>query len=203
MFTGIVEERGIITDVERQAGGARLRIEAPTIADGAEVGASIAVDGCCLTVVERGDGWWTADAVTETLERSTLGGLRPGDHVNLERPTRLGDTLDGHLVQGHVDGVGQVAAREPLLDGSTRVSIACSPSLVRYVVEKGSIAVDGISLTVTDVDDDPPGFSFAVIPHTAEVTTLGSREVGDTVNIEVDILAKYVERLLDRSSEET
>ena len=201
MFTGLVEELGTVRAVKPNATGARLEIEATTVLDDAGLGASIAVNGCCLTVidfggVERGDGWWAADAVEETLRRTCLGALAAGDRVNLERPVRLSDRLGGHIVQGHVDGVGQIAERAPLADGSTRVSIAADDTVLRYVVEKGSIAVDGVSLTVAAVDDKT--FDFALIPHTATVTTLGIKGPGDPVNLEVDLVAKYVERLMSR-----
>ncbi|MGQ0804015.1 MAG: riboflavin synthase [Actinomycetota bacterium] len=195
MFTGIVEELGRVRRVEPRAGGARFEFEAEAVLGDVEIGASIAVNGCCVTVVEWGDGWWAADAVTESLERTALGALRPGDPVNLERPMRLSDRLGGHLVQGHVDAVGHIEARDPLPDGSTRVTFSAPAELLRYVVEKGSITVDGVSTTVTAVDDD--GFGVAVVPHTLEVTTLGVKQPGDPVNLEVDVLAKYVERLLN------
>jgi riboflavin synthase len=184
MFTGIVEELGTVAARD----GARLRIEARKVLDGVQLGDSISVSGCCLTVVASGDGWWEADLSDETLERTTLGSLAPGDGVNLERPVRLVDRLGGHLVQGHVDAVGTVV--EPAPD----LRVRAPGELLRYVVEKGSITVDGVSLTVVDVLDD--GFTIAVIPHTAEVTTLGRRRPGEAVNLEVDITAKYVERLL-------
>jgi riboflavin synthase len=144
-------------------------------------------------VVEIGEGWWAADAVPEPLQRTSLSRLKPGDPVNLERPVRLADRLGGHLVQGHVDGVGQIAERTPAPDGSTLTRFMAPPDLLRYVVEKGSIAVDGISLTVVSVLDN--GFTVALIPHTQAVTTLGHKGIGDPVNLEVDVLAKYVERL--------
>ncbi|MBV8952285.1 MAG: riboflavin synthase [Actinobacteria bacterium] len=194
MFTGIVEELGRVRRIVPVAGGARLEIESSTVLSDAVIGASISVNGCCLTVVELGDGWWAADAVTETLDRTALGALQPGAPVNLERPVRVTDRLGGHVVQGHVDGVGAVRARDALPDGSTRVRIEAPPSLLRYVVEKGSIAVDGISLTVAALHDD--GFDVAAIPHTLNVTTLGDKQPGSPVNLEVDVLAKYVERLL-------
>ena len=193
MFTGLVEELGTVRAVKPNATGARLEIEAATVLDDAVLGASIAVNGCCLTAVEFGDGWWAADAVEETLRRTSLGALRSGDRVNLERPVRLADRLGGHIVQGHVDGVGQIADKELLADGSTRVSIAADDTVLRYVVEKGSITVDGVSLTVAAVGDKT--FEFAMIPHTATVTTLGIKGPGDPVNLEVDLVAKYVERL--------
>ncbi len=199
MFTGIVEELGKVRAVVPQEGGVRLEIVATTVLDDVVLGASIAVNGCCLTVVEIGADWWAADAIVETLDRTTIGTLAVGDPVNLERPVRLADRLGGHVVQGHVDAVGVVAARDELADGSTRLRVDVpatvrSGSLTRYVVEKGSITVDGVSLTVAEVDDD--GFAVALIPHTLTVTTLGVRHPGDTVNLEVDVLAKYVERLL-------
>jgi riboflavin synthase len=200
MFTGIVEELGRVRAITPNAGGARIEIGATTVLDDATIGASIAVNGCCLTVVELGDARWSADAVVETLARTNLGDLAAGDPVNLERPVRLADRLGGHLVQGHVDGTGCVIAREPLPDGSERLRFAAPADVLRYVVHKGSITVDGISLTVAAVDDD--AFEIAVIPHTLAVTTLGERAVGARVNLEVDLLAKYVERLLvhDRSA---
>ncbi len=186
MFTGIVEELGRIESRE----GARVRIAASTVLDGVRLGDSTAVNGCCLTVVafDSDAGWWEADVSDETFRRTALGGLAPGDPVNLERPVRLVDRLGGHLVQGHVDAVGEVVAPVPDL------RVRLPEHLVRYVVEKGSITVDGVSLTVVDVDAD--SFSVAVIPHTAEVTTLGARRVGDPVNLEVDVMAKYAEKLL-------
>lgn len=195
MFTGIVEERGKVRRIDARAGGARLEFEATTVLADAEIGASIAVNGCCVTVVELGEGWWAADASVETLERTAFGALSPGDPVNLERPLRVGDRLGGHLVQGHVDAVGRVEACQPLPEGSNRIWCRAPAELLRYVVEKGSITVDGVSLTVTDVDDE--GFGVAVIPHTLAVTTLGEKRPGEPVNLEVDMLAKYVERLLD------
>jgi riboflavin synthase len=199
MFTGIVEELGRVRAIVPNAGGARIEIDATTVLDDATIGASIAVNGCCLTVVELGDGHWAADAVVETLARTNLGDLVPGDHVNLERPVRLADRLGGHLVQGHVDATGTVRTREPQPDSSERFHFAAPETVLRYVVHKGSITVDGISLTVAAVSDD--GFQVAVIPHTLAVTTLGGRTAGARVNLEVDLVAKYVERLLvpDRS----
>jgi riboflavin synthase len=196
MFTGIVEELGSVRAVTPNEGGARLEIAATRVLDDAELGASIAVNGCCLTVVELRDGVWSADAVTETLDRTSLGSLAAGDPVNLERPVRPSDRLGGHVVQGHVDAVGTLAERDPLPDGSTRMTFGAPSSVLAYVVEKGSITVDGISLTVAALDDDTSTFSVAVIPHTLSVTTLGTRAPGDPVNLEVDVLAKYVERLL-------
>lgn len=201
MFTGIVEELGRVRRITTNEGGARLELECRSVLDDAEVGASIAVNGCCLTVVELGDDWWSADAQTESLERTTLGGLGAGDPVNLERPVRVGDRLGGHLVQGHVDGVGRVVERGALPDGSTRLSVEPPPALLRYVVEKGSITVDGVSMTVTHAG--PSSFGVALIPHTLSVTTLGARSPGDLVNLEVDVLAKYMERLLSAAPIDT
>jgi riboflavin synthase len=187
MFTGIVEELGTV--VARD--GARVRIAARKVLDDVHVGDSTAVNGCCLTVVAFGDDWWEADISDETFRRTNLGELDDGVPVNLERPVRLSDRLGGHLVQGHVDAVGEIVAPAPDL------RVRMPADLMRYVVEKGSITVDGVSLTVVDVLDD--GFTVAVIPHTAEVTTLGRKGVGDRVNLEVDVMAKYAERLLQGS----
>lgn len=184
MFTGIVEELGRVRTRE----GARFTFAAKTVVEGTRPGDSIAVNGCCLTAVGVGPDWWAADAVPETLARTNLSGLAPGDPVNLERPVRPLDRLGGHIVQGHVDAVGEVVRPAPLLQ------IRMPVELTRYVVEKGSVAVDGCSLTVVEALDD--GFTVAVIPHTAQVTTLGGRQAGDRVNLEVDVVAKYVEKLL-------
>ncbi len=184
MFTGIVEELGTVKARE----GGRFTFGATVVLEDLKIGDSVAVNGCCLTVVEVGEGWWKADAVEETLFRTDLADLRPGDPVNLERPVRLADRLGGHIVQGHVDAVGEIVVRAPNL------RVRAPKELLRYVVSKGSITVDGCSLTVVDVFDD--GFSVAVIPHTAEVTTLGRKGAGDPVNLEVDLVAKYVERLV-------
>jgi len=184
MFTGLIEETGSLA--ARHA--SRLVFAARAVLADAGVGDSIAVNGCCLTVVELGPGWWGADVVDETLGRTSLGALSVGDPVNLERPVRATDRLGGHVVQGHVDVVGRVVGPPP--DLSVRVPDS------RYLVEKGSVAVDGVSLTVVGVAHDV--FRVAVIPHTASVTTLGRLREGDPVNVEFDILAKYVERLMQR-----
>lgn len=192
MFTGIVEEMG---RVRSRLDGGRFEIDASVVLDDLAVGDSVAHNGCCLTVVEIGnlevgEQWYAVEAVPETLSRTNLDDLAPGDVVNLERPVRLSDRLGGHLVQGHVDAVGEVVTPAPDL------RVRTPPELARYVVEKGSIAVDGCSLTVVVADND--AFTVAVIPHTAEVTTLGRRRAGERVNIEVDVLAKYVERLMEK-----
>jgi len=196
MFTGIVEELGTVASITPVADGARLVIDATLVLTDARIGDSIAVNGCCLTVVEFDAHRWAADAVTETLDRTAIGALAAGSPVNLERPVRVQDRLGGHIVQGHVDGVGHLAAREPLPDGSTRMRFTIPEPLLRYVVEKGSITIDGISLTVAAVDDATASVEVAVIPHTLSVTTLGPKQPGDPVNIEADVLAKHVERLL-------
>jgi len=188
MFTGIVEEMGSLAAAEVAGDGSRLVFSAQTVTGGSRIGDSIAVNGCCLTVVDIGPGWWAADAVSETLLRTNLGALRPGDAVNLERPVSVGDRLGGHLVQGHVDQIGVVVRPAP--DLVVRVDERLTP----YLVEKGSVTVDGISLTVVSVTEDT--FTVAVIPHTLEVTTLGRKAAGDPVNLEVDVIAKYAERLL-------
>ena len=196
MFTGIVEELGTVKAITANAGGARVEINASMVLDDVEMGASIAVNGCCLTVVDFdiAHGWWVADAVTETLERTNLGDLGAGDSVNLERPVRLNDRLGGHLVQGHVDSTGVIVAKDANSDGSLTLRVDAPASTMRYVVEKGSITVDGVSLTV--VDALATQFSIAVIPHTQLVTTLGPKPIGARVNLEIDVVAKYVERLL-------
>jgi riboflavin synthase len=199
MFTGIVEELGRVRAITRADGGARLEITCTEVIGDATIGDSIAVNGCCLTVVELGDGWWAADAQIETLDRTTLGTLEPGDPVNLERPMRLGDRLGGHLVLGHVDGVGEVVKVEPQADGSARVTVRTPAELGRYLVEKGSVTVDGVSLTITTVSDPTvfgAEFGVALIPHTLAVTTFGVRNAGDPVNLEADMIAKHVERLV-------
>ncbi|GLZ10545.1 riboflavin synthase subunit alpha [Actinomadura sp. NBRC 104425] len=193
MFTGIVEELGEIVALEPAGDSARITIRGPLVTQDAVHGASIAVNGVCLTVVEVKDDAFTADAVKETLDRSSLGELGPGAKVNLERPVRLSDRLGGHLVQGHVDGVGRLISREPG-DRWDVVTFSLPPELSRYVVDKGSITVDGVSLTVVEAGADR--FSVALIPTTRELTTLGLKQPGDPVNLEVDVVAKYVERML-------
>ena len=193
MFTGIIEELGEVTAVEDLGDAGRLTLRGPLVTEDARHGDSIAVNGVCLTVVGTGDGTFTADVMAETLERSCLGALRPGSRVNLERPVPLGGRLGGHLVQGHVDGTGTIAERRPAEHWEV-VRVTVPPAVARYVAEKGSITVDGVSLTV--VHAGPDSFTVSLIPATLAATTLGVKRVGETVNLEVDVLAKYVERLL-------
>jgi len=193
MFTGLVREVGRVVFVAGGEAGIRLEVEAPATAASARVGDSVAVGGVCLTVVAVDGGRLAFDAVPETLSRTSLGHLEAGGAVNLEPALRVGDALGGHFVQGHVDGVGTV--RSVVVEGSgRRVWVDAPAALLRYVVEKGSITVEGASLTVAGIDEH--GFAVALIPHTLEVTTFGSLAPGDPVNLEVDVLAKYVERLL-------
>ncbi|MEJ8633742.1 MULTISPECIES: riboflavin synthase [unclassified Streptomyces] len=200
MFTGIVEELGEVTAVENLGDSSRFRLRGPVVTDGAKHGDSIAVNGVCLTVVDTADGEFTADVMAETLDRSSLGALQAGSRVNLERPMAVGGRLGGHIVQGHVDNVGTVLERKPSENWEI-VKISLPADLTRYVVEKGSITVDGVSLTV--VDAGPDYFTISLIPTTLALTTLGIKQSGDPVNLEVDVIAKYVERLLGAGTEET
>ena len=198
VFTGIVEELGRVVAIERMGDSARLRVAGPLVTADAGHGASIAVNGVCLTVIESGTeaakaGEFTADVMAETLDKSSLGDLAPGDPVNLERPMKLGARLGGHLVQGHVDGVGAVLERTPGEHWEV-VRVSLPAELSRYVVDKGSITVDGISLTVVEAAAD--WFTVSLIPTTLEMTTLGSKGPGAPVNLEIDVIAKYTERLL-------
>ncbi len=193
MFTGIVEELGTVAALERGADSARLTVRGPLVTSDAEHGASIAVNGVCLTVTEHGEGAFTVDVMAETLHRTSLGALRTGDPVNLERAMSVSSRFGGHVVQGHVDGTATITSREPGERWEV-VRFTLPADLARYLVEKGSITVDGVSLTVMDVEDD--AFSVSLIPTTLALTTLGTKGVGEAVNLEVDVLAKYVERLL-------
>jgi len=193
VFTGIVEELGEITAVDDRQDAARLTVRGPVVTGDAGPGDSIAVDGVCLTVVASADGVFTADVMQETLDRSSLGALRPGSRVNLERAVRLADRLGGHLVQGHVDGTGALLKVRPA-EHWTVVRLSLPAGLERYVVEKGSLTVDGVSLTVSAVTAG--AVEVSLIPTTLARTTLGRKGVGDAVNLEVDITAKYVEKLL-------
>ncbi|MER5303914.1 riboflavin synthase [Streptomyces lasiicapitis] len=198
MFTGIVEELGEVTAVENLDDASRFRLRGPVVTEGAKHGDSIAVNGVCLTVVEHEGDEFTADVMAETLDRSSLGALVPGSKVNLERPTAVGDRLGGHIVQGHVDGTGTIVDRKPSENWEI-VKVSLPDGLARYVVEKGSITVDGVSLTV--VDAGPDYFTISLIPTTLALTTLGIKQPGDPVNLEVDVIAKYVERLLGARAE--
>lgn len=193
MFTGIIEELGTIESIEHRESTAALRLRSPQVLAGIALGDSIAVDGCCLTVIAHDGATWTADVISTTLAATTLGTRAPGDRMNLERAVRADGRLDGHIVQGHVDGVGTIVGREEG-EGSTLLRIALPEELDRYVVAKGSLAVDGVSLTVVCVDGGE--VTIGLIPETLARTTLGRRSVGERVNLEVDVLAKYVEKLL-------
>ena len=199
MFTGIIEELGTVRSIERTTDSARVTIEGPLVVSDAEHGASISVNGVCLTVVTHDAATFSADVMAQTLSASGLGALHEGSRVNLERAARVDARLGGHIVQGHVDGTARVLAVTPEPDW-TRIRFALDPNLVRYVVDTGSIAIDGVSLTVSAVSElaeAPAWFEVSLIPTTLTLTTLGSLTGGESVNIEVDVLAKYVERMLN------
>jgi riboflavin synthase len=201
VFTGIVEEVGEVVAVAAGGGSAQITVRGPVVAADAQRGGSIAVDGVCLTVTAASGGVFSADVMGETLARCGLGSLAAGDRVNLERPVRLADRLGGHLVQGHVDGTGTISERRPAGDWEV-VRISMPPGLMRYVVEKGSVTVDGVSLTVSGLSDhggDPGWIEVSLIPETLARTTLGAKQPGASVNLEVDVIAKYVERLAGAS----
>jgi riboflavin synthase len=200
MFTGIVEEMGTVVAKMMGERSARLTLAAPFVHVGVNIGDSIAINGCCLTVVTVNGERLAFDAVPETLNRTNLGELQPGDRVNLERSLAVGDRLGGHFVQGHVDGVGTILTVQPV-ENAVVMEFAIPPALRRYLVEKGSITVDGVSLTVAEVR--PDSFTVWTIPHTRQITTLGLRKVGDRVNLECDLLGKYIERLLNERLSET
>ena len=190
MFTGIIEELGIVKGVRRQSGGMRLSVTAKIIMDGMKTGDSIAVNGACITVTEFDRSSFTADVSGETVDRTNIGKLRVGDKVNLERPMRLSDRLGGHLVSGHVDAVGLI--RGMIKKGDVSVFTFEAPKEIsKYLIFKGSVAVDGISLTVNDITGNT--FSITVIPHTVKMTTLGFKKIGETVNLETDMIGKYIE----------
>lgn len=193
MFTGIVEELGVVEALVDQGDAIRLTVRGPHVTVDAALGDSVAVNGCCLTVAERDQETFTADVMRETLDKTSLGDLEPGDRVNLERAVTPATRLGGHIVQGHVDGTGTVLARTPS-EHWELVEVSVPAPLARYLVPKGSVTVDGVSLTVVDVGDDR--FTVSLIPETLARTTLGSRAAGERVNLEVDVIAKYVERLL-------
>lgn len=194
MFTGLVAELGTVQRLDRQGESYHLTVSAVKVMQNLKIGDSVAVNGACLTVVDMHDSVFTADVMPETVRLTNIGSLHAGDKVNLERTLRLCDGLDGHIVSGHVEGLGTIISRRP--EGIANVvEIAAEARLLRYILPKGSIAIDGISLTVTAVTDS--SFSVAIIPHTAQETTLGFKGVGDKVNLETDIIGKYVERLLN------
>jgi riboflavin synthase len=198
MFTGIVEELGVVDSVEDQGDAVRLTVRGPLVVSDAKEGDSIAVDGCCLTVVSRSDSAFTADVMRETLDKTSLGSFAPGTRVNLERAVTAEKRLGGHIVQGHVDGTGTIVRRSPSEHWDI-VEIAVPDGLTRYLVEKGSVTVDGVSLTVVSVgtrSDAAAGFTVSLIPETMARTTLGLKQPGDPVNLEVDVIAKYVERMV-------
>jgi len=198
MFTGIVEELGTVDGLEDQGDAVRLTVRGPLVTADVGLGDSIAVNGCCLTVAERDGEAFTADVMRETLEKTSLGGLRPGDRVNLERAVTPSTRLGGHVVQGHVDATGTLRRRTPSEHWEV-VEVAMPPEVARYLVAKGSITVDGVSLTLVDVGDD--WFTVSLIPETLARTTLGLKQAGDAVNLEVDVLAKYVEKLLQERTD--
>ena len=198
MFTGIVEELGEVAELERRGGAWRLTVKAGRVLEGSDPGASLAVNGVCLTVLERGGGSLAFDLGPETLRVSALGELAPGDPVNLERPLTLGAALGGHLLLGHVDGVGTVAAAVPEQDTLRMLIALPDPSLERYLIPRGSVAVDGVSLTVAGLG--PGHFEVKLIPHTLAVTTLGARASGARVNLEMDLIGKYLFRFLETGS---
>lgn len=195
MFTGIIEELGTVRGLEPRAAGARLTVECSVVLSDVTLGASIAVNGACLTAVEIGTDCFCADLAPETLVRTNLGRLRPGSRVNLERPVTPATRLSGHIVQGHVDGTGELAAIDALGDGNWWIRVRVPEALGRYLVEKGSVTLDGISLTIAKLDAGPV-VGVTIIPHTFANTTLGAAHVGDAINVEVDVLAKHVEKLL-------
>lgn len=195
MFTGIIEETGRVGRLASVATGIRLRIDASLVLGGLHEGDSVSVNGVCLTATTFDESGFTVDVVPETLQRSNLGRLEVGNTVNLERPMRADGRLDGHIVQGHVDGTGTVTGAGATAEGGYLLEVAPDPSLMRYIVEKGSITIDGVSLTVAAVGESE--FAVALIPHTLEVTNLGQRGTGALVNLEVDVIAKYVERLME------
>ena len=198
MFTGLVEEKGRLVFIRRGSDSARLKINASVIMDGLKLGDSIAVNGVCLTVTSFDRGQFEADVMAETLAKTNLGELHPGDPVNLERALKLGDRLGGHLVSGHIDGVGTILGMEKH-DIATIVSIGAPPEVMRYIIKKGSVAIDGTSLTVVDFYEG--SFKVSLIPHTAHATVLGEKKPGDRVNLEGDMIGKYVERWLGMKSE--
>jgi len=200
MFTGLVEELGKVKAIARGVKAVRLTVEAKKVTSDVAMGDSIAVNGTCLTVVEYTEKWFTADVMPETVDSTVLASLKIGDTVNLERTLRVGDRFGGHIVSGHIDGVGSISKKEAN-DNAIIVKITAGPEVMRYIVKKGSIAIDGVSLTVVDYDSD--WFTVSLIPHSAAMTTLGFKKMGDTVNLEADVIGKYVEKLLGIPSPQT
>ncbi|KJS01226.1 MAG: riboflavin synthase subunit alpha [Peptococcaceae bacterium BRH_c4a] len=194
MFTGLVEELGVVRGISRGADSARIHIDARKILEDMKTGDSIAVNGVCLTSVEFDRNYFVADVMAETLAKTNLAALKSGDKVNLERAMRLGDRLGGHMVSGHIDGVGTITRRERH-DIATLITVSAPPGLMRYIIKKGSVSIDGTSLTVVDFSETY--FRVSLIPHTAHMTTLGYKKAGDTVNLEGDLVGKYIERLLN------
>lgn len=199
MFTGLVEELGKVKNMIRTSRSVRLTINASKVVSDVKIGDSIAVNGTCLTVVAHGDDWFTADVMPETVDRTVLSRLKTGDKVNLERTLRVGDRFGGHIVSGHIDGVGTISGKNTN-DIAVIVRITAEPQVMRYIVEKGSIAIDGTSLTVVELGND--WFSVSLIPHTAGLTTVGLKSVGEVVNLEADVIGKYVERLMGLSGKQ-
>ncbi len=199
MFTGLVEELGKVKNMVRTSRSVRLTINANKVVSDVKIGDSIAVNGTCLTVVAHGDDWFTADVMPETVDRTVLSRLKTGDKVNLERTLRVGDRFGGHIVSGHIDGVGTISGKNTN-DIAVIVRITAEPQVMRYIVEKGSIAIDGTSLTVVAVGSD--WFTVSLIPHTAGLTTVGLKAVGELVNLEADVIGKYVERLMGLSGQQ-
>ncbi|WP_312423349.1 riboflavin synthase [Anaerospora hongkongensis] len=199
MFTGLVEELGKVKNMVRTSRSVRLTINAIKVVSDVKIGDSIAVNGTCLTVVAHGDDWFTADVMPETVDRTVLSRLKTGDKVNLERTLRVGDRFGGHIVSGHIDGVGTISGKNTN-DIAVIVRITAEPQVMRYIVEKGSIAIDGTSLTVVAVGSD--WFTVSLIPHTAGLTTVGLKAVGELVNLEADVIGKYVERLMGLSGQQ-
>lgn len=197
MFTGLVEELGKVKQIVRGAKSVRLSIFGSKVLEDVKIGDSIAVNGTCLTVVDFSRDWFTADVMPETVDRTALSGLKAGDTVNLERTLRVGDRLGGHIVSGHIDGVGTILAKEQN-DNAVIVRIGATAEVMRYIISKGSIAIDGTSLTVVDLGDN--WFTVSLIPHTAAMTTVGLKAIGEPVNLEADIIGKYVEKLLGLQS---
>jgi riboflavin synthase len=201
VFTGIVEELGVVEGIEDQGDAIRLTVRGPHVLSDASLGDSIAVNGCCLTVAEREQETFTADVMRETLDKTSLGALEPGSRVNLERSVTAQTRLGGHIVQGHVDAAGSIVARTPSQHWEL-VEISLPSALAHYLVDKGSITVDGVSLTVAALDDEQGTFTVSLIPETLARTTLGLKDTGDPVNLEVDVIAKYVERLLEHDTKD-